>query len=60
MPFRHQVCNCSDFYEQEDFISQLKQEKQKLKDGEHACMHSVVLQQKTVFQVNGFKQKKLK
>lgn len=31
------VFNYSDFNEQEDFIYQLKQEKQKLKDGKHEC-----------------------
>ena len=29
--------NISDFNEQEGFIRQLKQEKQELKDGKHAC-----------------------
>ena len=38
MLFWHQVYIIfSDFNEQEYFISQLKQEKQELKDGEHAC-----------------------
>ena len=31
------IYNYSDFNEQEHFISQLKQETQELKDGEHAC-----------------------